>query len=164
VVPRRIAFGAKIGIFRRVKITLALLVVLSLGTSEAVACLGQHESQVRNEARALSGKFVRAERKGYTEVRIEREDGTVIKQFVNSKGLVFGVAWQGPRMPDLKPLLATYFGEFQQAIRERTHHTGAVAIRTAHLVVESMGHMRAFHGRIYIPSMLPANVTGESIR
>lgn len=146
------------------KVTLALLVAFSIGTSEAAACLGQHESRVRDEARALSGKFVRAEKKGYTEVRIEREDGTVIKQYVNAKGLVFGVTWQAPRVPDLKPLLGTYFGEFQQAIRARGHHTGAFVIQTTHLVVESMGHMRAFHGRIYVPGLLPPNVTSEAIR
>jgi hypothetical protein len=37
-------------------------------------------------------------------------------------------------------------------------------VRTEHLVVESGGHVRDFHGRAYLPDRMPATVTEAAVK
>ena len=146
------------------KLVLPLLVALLLGAPDVRACLGQTELRIREESRTLRGTLHRTERKGYSIIRIERQDGTLVTQYLNANGLVFGVTWQAPGVPDMKTLLGAYFPEFQRALRARGHRSGPLILRTKNLEVESLGHMRAFHGRIYVPGLLPKELTAEVIR
>ena len=164
----RVAALAKMGRASKgsagLKLVLLLLVALLLGAPDVRACLGQTELRIREESRTLRGTLHRTERKGYSIIRIERQDATVVTQYLNANGLVFGVTWQAPGVPDMKTLLGAYFPEFQRALRARGHRSGPLILRTKNLEVESLGHMRAFHGRIYVPGLLPKELTAEVIR
>jgi len=41
---------------------------------------------------------------------------------------------------------------------------GPLIIRTGKLVLVSGGHMRNFHGYAYVPGLVPANVSPETIQ
>jgi len=137
-----------------VKTTTAVLAMLMFAAAPAWAVLGGSVDSVRADQARLEAKLHVATLPGYTVHEISRGDGTAIKEFVSPLGTVFGVSWKGPTMPDLAPLLGTYYSEFHQEVAGRRHR-GPVVVRTKDLVVESGGHLRAFHGRAYVTSLVP---------
>jgi Protein of unknown function (DUF2844) len=127
------------------------------------AVLGEREQSVIADQQRLRGELRSVAGQGYTVHEISAPDGMVVKEYVSSGGVVFGVSWRGRTMPDLQNLLGSYFPEFQQAA-ESAPRRRALAVRTDRLVVESSGHMRAFRGRAYVPSLLPSGVTDEVVQ
>jgi hypothetical protein len=84
--------------------------------------------------------------------------GTLVREFVAPNGKVFGVAWQGPWLPDFRQLLGDYFEPVMQAPRADRHTRGPLTVRNAGVVFHSAGHMRSFSGRAYVPELLPAGL------
>jgi len=90
-----------------------------------------------------------------------------VREYVTSTGTVFGIAWQGPQMPDLSALLGGYFQQYVdgvKAARAAYGRRGAVAVDQDTLVVRSGGHMGAFAGQAWLPRALPAGVSGQDIQ
>ncbi len=141
-----------------------VLSALLLGSSPAWAVLGQSVESVQSDREFLKGRLLTTPRQGYAVHQISRDDGTVVKEFVSSDGKVFGLTWQGPVMPNLGQLLGKYFPQFQEAARSAVHRRGPLTLRTSELVVESGGHLRAFHGRAYLKSLLPNNITQADVQ
>ena len=79
---------------------------------------------------------------------------------------VFGVAWDGPQIPDLRQILGNYYDQFERSAAQRrlVHQRGPLAIEEPGLVVYSGGHMRAYTGKAYVPAELPQGVRPEEIR
>ncbi|MBU1236336.1 MAG: DUF2844 domain-containing protein [Gammaproteobacteria bacterium] len=100
----------------------------------------------------------------YTVRDIRTGDGGTIREYVSAEGKVFGVAWAGPTMPDLRELFGEQFEEFREGVRARRNARGPVSIARPNLVVQSGGHMRAFRGRAWLPQLLPAGVSGDEIK
>lgn len=93
--------------------------------------------------------------------------GTQVREYIGADGRVFGIAWNGPRMPDLSTLLGNYFPEYAsgvRAIRTVRHGRGPVAVDNADLSVHSGGHMGSFFGQAWLPGALPAGMTGADIK
>ena len=93
--------------------------------------------------------------------------GTVVNEYVGSDGVVFGIAWQGPRIPDLPTLLGSYFPQYVQGIQNQRANGGGrgpVSVAGSALVVRSGGHMGAFSGQAWLPPALPAGVSGSDIQ
>ena len=93
--------------------------------------------------------------------------GTVVHEYVSAAGTVFGIAWQGPQMPDLADLLGSYFPQYVDAVKAaRSAHgrRGASVVDQDTLVVRSGGHMGAFAGIAWLPQALPAGVSGQDIQ
>lgn len=80
-----------------------------------------------------------------------------IKEF-SSNGKVFAVTWSGPRNPDLKQLLGSYFSELKSSapalvsLRSRTVNVGDLFINT-------YGITGDFNGVAYISSLMPSGLT-----
>ncbi|MGF6569866.1 Protein of unknown function [Paraburkholderia fungorum] len=94
--------------------------------------------------------------------------GTVVREYLATDGSVFGIAWNGPQMPDLSDLLGTYFSQYVDGVKAvraaRGHARGPVAVEQSGLVVRSGGHMGGFSGQAWLPSALPAGVSGSDIQ
>jgi Protein of unknown function (DUF2844) len=146
------------------KVVLAVLLVLTFAGTPGWASLGEHEASVSLDQQVMRGELRATTQDGYSVQQITAMDGMVVKEFVSPAGMVFGVSWQGPTMPNLQQLLGSYFTQFQEASQSRTRHRGPMVLRTDKLVVESGGHMRAFHGRAYVPELMPKGVTAEVVR
>ena len=101
--------------------------------------------------------------RGYSVQEIKTADGTVVREYVSAEGKVFGVAWNGPIMPDLKQLFGDHFPTFQSEAQARGSARGPLRINRPDLVIQSGGHMRAFSGRAYLPQLLPAGATAAEI-
>lgn len=146
------------------KIFVAVFVVLLLASSPGWAVLGEYESSVATDQQRMHAQLRQTTGRGYSVKELSSTNGKVVKEFVSSAGMVFGVSWQGPTMPDLRQLLGSYFGQLQQAAQSRRQRRGPLVIRNKDFVLVSGGHMRAFHGVAYVPSLLPGNVSAEVVR
>ncbi|SAK45969.1 hypothetical protein AWB76_00803 [Caballeronia temeraria] len=93
--------------------------------------------------------------------------GTVVNEYLSTEGVVFGIAWHGPRVPDLSSLLGSYFPQYQQGLKAQRAARGGrgpVSVQGSGLVVDSGGHMGAFAGSAYLPQSLPAGVSASDIQ
>jgi hypothetical protein len=143
---------------------LTLLSALAAAALPGWAVLGgAAESVATDQAKFQANRKV-VQTRDYAVQEISRVDGTVIREYVTSDGKVFGVSWSGPVIPDLSQLLGPYNTELQNAMRGKRGRRKAAVVRNSDLVVESSGHMRAFHGRAYLTSLLPRGVTEETVK
>lgn len=100
----------------------------------------------------------------YTEISRTLKSGTLVHEYVDGTGSVFAVSWSGPFKPDLQRLLGRHFDRFAQAGGPRPANRSRVDVDTGDLVVQSSGHMGAFHGRAWVPSRLPAGFDPQEIQ
>jgi hypothetical protein len=131
----------------------------------ALAGLGGEATPVAVDA--VTGKTVvrrAVPARNYTVQEIQSADGTTVREYVSAEGMVFGVAWKGPIMPDLEQLFGAHFESYRDEARTRRPGRAPLRIDRGDLVVESGGHMRAFRGRAYLPQQLPAGVSADEIR
>ena len=137
----------------------------------ASASLGGDTASVQADQIHLQGRRTMKSAESYTVHEIQGPTGTVVREYV-SGGKVFGIAWQGPWMPDMRQLLGNYFDQFARANQAQADQAqkgarirrGPVLIDEPGLVVQIGGHPRAFAGRAYVPEMLPSGVLPESIQ
>ena len=142
-----------------------ILFAFILAAAPAWAALGQPESTVNADGAFLHGQIRDEVHQGYRVHLITDPAGTVVREYVSSAGVVFGVAWQGPSIPNMRQLLGPYFTHLQQvAEAQTTHHGGPLTIQQNDFVFSSGGHMRAYHGRAYVPSLLPKPVASEVVQ
>ncbi|MDE1181117.1 DUF2844 domain-containing protein [Paraburkholderia sp.] len=94
--------------------------------------------------------------------------GTVVSEYVGHDGTVFAIVWNGPTIAPLDTLLGAYFPTYKQGIADvqaaRGGGFGPAAVRQSGLVVETGGHMGAFHGRAYLPPAVPQGLSVDDIQ
>ena len=118
------------------KVSVAVLFALLL-SAPSWAVLGQPEQSVTSDQQRMRGALRSTTGQGYTVHEIDAPDGMIVKEYVAPGGVVFGVSWRGPTMPDLQNLLGSYFPEFQcLPLGERRRIIGRWRCRTDRLVVE----------------------------
>jgi hypothetical protein len=116
---------------------------------------------------AISGASSASASASYTVRETTFGNGTVVREYLAADGSVFGLAWRGPQMPDLTDLLGTYFPQYVagvKTVRAKRGGHGPVAVDQSSLVVHSGGHMGAFAGQAWLPTALPAGVSGADIQ
>ena len=144
------------------KILWGTLVIVFLGATPGLAVLGEYASSID-----LDQQILRCERReltlpGYEVHELTAANGMVLREFVSPAGLVFGVTWHAPQMPNLQQVLGDHnMAELQRAIasRQRYHSGAPLIVRTTQLVFASGGHMRSFHGYAYVPGLVPAGIS-----
>ena len=141
----------------------ATLGLLALTAVPAWAVLGESMQSVQRDQQMMQGALITMTRQGYSIQQISTRSGQVIKEYVTPDGTVFGVSWQGPTIPNLQRLLGSYFTHFQAA-QSSTRRHGPLVVRNDEVVIESGGHMRSFHGRAYVPRLLPEAVPQAAVR
>ncbi|MBC8736838.1 hypothetical protein OKW30_003875 [Paraburkholderia sp. Clong3] len=127
---------------------------------------GTSQSVMRSESSAASStSSIPA---SYTVRETTFGNGTVVREYLSTSGAVFGISWHGPQMPDLSDLLGSYFPQYVAGVKAaraaRGNARGPVAVDESGLVVRSGGHMGAFSGVAWLPSALPAGVSGSDIQ
>ena len=103
---------------------------------------------------------------GYKVYALELNNGTVVKEFVDSGGQVFALRWSGPDLPDMGMLLASYLPVFKasvQAARQAGKRGGPVLVQSGGLVLVSSGVMGAFQGYAYLIALLPPGVDVQAL-
>jgi hypothetical protein len=149
------------------KITsLGFLLMLTLATAPAWAVLGQYESSVSVDQKYLRSEDLVQSFQGYKVHQLTTTSGTIVREYISPQGLVFGVAWQAPFMPNMEQLLGSYAANLRTATQAQTQvrHLRGLIVRTDNFVFVSGGHMRFWRGNAYVPSLVPSNVSVEVVR
>ena len=148
----------------------ALLVALS---TPALAVLGDNASSVLTDQSLMKGTLHSVDKNAYVMYEITTSYGSKVREFVSPAGVVFAVAWDGQFPPNFQQLLGPYYRQAQdaaaqersqQAGERRVVRRGSAFIDTPGLVFEQTGHSRSFHGRAYIPQLIPQGVALGDIR
>jgi hypothetical protein len=141
------------------------MLCLMSSASPLWAALGRDFRSVQDDRAQMKAeiRIARTER-SYTVHELKMSSGTVVREYVSSAGKVFGVAWQGPWLPNFRQLLGDYFNPIMQAPRNRRQGRGPLVIRQPQVVFQSGGHMRSFFGRAYAPDMLPNGISPDVIQ
>ena len=126
----------------------------------AHAYLGGLEASVQTDAAKWQAPAVVVRKAQFALYTQTTPDGVTVRQYVSPTGIVFAVAWEGPVLPDLEVLLATYFSIYRDALQQRRR---SVRIDSPALFLESGGMMRAFVGRAYIPAQIPVGMAAVDI-
>lgn len=150
-------------IFRRAALLLVaptLAVAAGLGSTPTPPAV-----EARSAAMAKSSERPAAAA-GYTVNEVRTAAGGLIREYVSPDGIVFGISWRSPIVPDLQALLGSYFPTFEQAATDSraSGRRGPLAIDRSDLVLRSGGQMRDYRGRAYVPALLPPGVAGTVVQ
>lgn len=143
------------------------IAIAMLGASCALsipahATLGGNVASIASDAAAMHATaHTVTTQAAYAVHTLTLPGGTVVREYVSTAGAVFGVAWNGPTLPDLKTTLGASFDTYVAANATRHVNEG---VSTDSLVVVSGGHLRAFAGHAYLPPSLPAGVDANTIQ
>jgi hypothetical protein len=130
----------------------------------AFAALGEDAASIENDRAQMKGQSRLTSVAGYSVHEIQLPSGTIVREYVSPGGKVFAVSWRGPAIPDLQQTLGTYFEQYKAAAgtsRSGHHH---LTVRQPGLVAHAGGHMRAWAGQAYVPSLLPPNFSVDDIK
>jgi hypothetical protein len=131
----------------------------------AWASLGDNVTTVQNDKVHMKGALRSVAAQNYVKHEIRIPTGQMVREFVSSDGTVFGVAWEGPFQPDLQQLLGSYFEPVKQAVAaQQRHGHGPISVETSGFVFQQGGHARSFHGRAFVPAMVPQGVDVTDIQ
>ncbi len=136
----------------------SLVLVVAMLPAAALASLGASMQSVEADRVALKASVRLLADARYTVHEMQTPEGSLIREFVSSAGVVFAVSWTGRFMPDLRQTLGAYFEPYQSAVFLRRKGRSAVSVITPTLVVHSGGRQRAFSGLAYLPESLPAGL------
>jgi len=145
----------------------AVAVSALMFSCSASASLGDDVNSVQSDATHLKASVRVTQSANYSVHEMQAAGGTAVREYISPTGKVFAVAWQGAARPDLQQLLGSYYSRVAQAVQaEKMKRVGRhpISIQEPDLVVGTGGHPRAFTGRAYVPSIMPAAVRTEEIR
>lgn len=138
-----------------------------IATAQRVqATLGEPVDSVSADIKVLSAvQRSTTAGNGYTVHNIASAS-TVVREYITTSGVVFGIAWNGLTHPDLTQLLGAYAGEYREALLRTPRIKGSrrLQVKTGSVVVEKWGHMRNLQGRAYVPSLIPPGVSVDEIK
>lgn len=159
--------GTKLRTYHNCLGALCLLLLISDLCLPAMAALGGDLDSVQDDAVHMKAKVKIEQKTAYAIHEMTNANHVTVREYVSADGRVFGVAWQGPFMPDLHQLLGSYLPQYSAAV-EQEHAKGPgrrpLNINRPGLVVATSGHMRAYYGRAYVPDMVPEGVKAEEVR
>lgn len=156
---------------RRIAPILILFAFQGLSDS-AQATLGEAAWSLETDRQALGAgparEVSRPTRTRPYQVHELVSDSVTVREYLNDKGIVFGLAWKGRAHPNLSRLLGQFHDDYQQHSkphkdRMRTRGTRR-KVHGSRVVVERSGRMRALSGRAYVPALLPEGVKPDAIR
>jgi hypothetical protein len=122
------------------------------------------QASIAAEAKQFSASQREERAATHTVVILETPAELVIKQYVNAEGKVFALSWMGPVMPDLPKLLGRYHEAFVAGAQRAPSSRNAVRIDTPEFALESLGRMRAYRGRAYVPALVPPGMRPQDIQ
>jgi hypothetical protein len=144
--------------------TAAVLAIAGSATQPASAALGASADSIgADRVKAKATVRIRS-RAAYTVHELTTPSGTVVHEYLNPSGKVFGVAWSGPAMPDLRQLLGDHFDTYTGLAKSGRRGHAHRSLAHEDLVVHSTGRLRAFSGQAYLQTLIPNGVSPDEIR
>jgi Protein of unknown function (DUF2844) len=143
---------------------LGMLALTLTAAAPAFATLGGGVASIETDRAKLQGRVQVTSVAGVTVHEITTATGTRVREYLTPDGAVFAFTWRGPFIPDMRQLLGTYYEQYAHAAQE-AHPVGKrrLSVQLPGLVVESSGHMRAFFGRAWDPTLVPQNFSLSNV-
>lgn len=92
----------------------------------------------------------------------------VMREFVDSEGVVFAVAWKGEGRPDFTVIFGDYYSQYKSALMAsrwmQPRNRNRLFINTSDIVVKNTAMGSMMSGFAYIPNLLPAGVAIEDLK
>jgi len=145
-------------------LTVALAVLGCAATLPTFAALGEDATSVDTDIAKMKGQSRATAVAGYTVKEIALPSGTTVREYVSAEGKVFAVTWNGMSQPDLQQTLGTYFEQYESAAaapHDGHHH---LSINQDNFVLVTGGHMRAWHGKAYVPALVPPGFSVDDLQ
>src|SRR5262245_33649381 len=102
----------------------AILLTLALSI-RSFAALGNTVDSIQSDQAHMTANLKVTKTNAFTVHELKSPFGTVVREYVSPAGRVFGVAWQGAFIPDMRQLLGSYFQQYSHAARlQRESHIG----------------------------------------
>ncbi|MGE5336560.1 MAG: DUF2844 domain-containing protein [Gemmatimonadota bacterium] len=131
----------------------------SLGGDAATVELDRtHFRAMRMSARTASAP------PAYTVQSMQLPGGINVREYVSAAQKVFAVAWDGPRIPDVRQLLGAYYPRYVDSAKAAARGHRPVERQDADLVIRTSGHPRAFRGLAYLPQQVPPGVDPSELQ
>ena len=142
------------------------LLTIAVPAEKALATLGGSVDSVESDRRVLSAVRGNVTPGATYTVHEIAYEGTTVREYVSPQGIVFAIAWNGVRSPDLQTLLGSYAGQYNAALASREHRPGARhgSIKGDDVVVERWGQVGHLQGRAYAPALIPTGVSVDEIK
>lgn len=132
----------------------------------AFAALGGDVRSVNADRSVMAGQLVSTSMQQYDLHEITTSGGTLIREYMTPQGKVFAVTWRGAFPPNLQQLFGSYYEQYQGSVDANTivgmHRM--LSIRQTDFVVQALGRMRAFHGKAYVPSLVPSGISVAALQ
>jgi hypothetical protein len=143
-----------------VPVSVVLLLGLGIPRQAEATLAGDVVSVLTNQARLGAS---RTEQKLATGTRhdLYLPSGTIVHEYVSLAGAVYAIDWRGPRMPNLRELLGSYFASLDEPGSIQELHRRNVSGDDFEL--RSFAHRGFFAGRAWVPSKVPAGVRPDEI-
>ena len=151
--------GMEVPMIRNLGWVSGIVVIGALWTSVASATLGQPESSIATEPQLGRASIKQSQLGSYRVHEVQLASGTVLREYSGLDGKVFAVTWHGAFIPNLRQALGSYFDEVSAQAAAGKGDRKHLVVRRPDLVVESAGHMRAYHGLAYLPQAVPGGVS-----
>ncbi|AOK18969.1 hypothetical protein WT26_23630 [Burkholderia cepacia] len=141
----------------------ALSIVFAFFSVSAHAVLG-------GDPRVLQGgeTYSLNQKPSYTVKQTNLVGGTALREYLDSDGIVFAVAWNGPFTPNLAELFGPYMAKYQKGLADlqaaweanpRSRPRGGVVIvRLDDFVSSQSGRFGYYMGGAWLPDYLPVGV------
>ncbi len=151
------------------RLLLLILCVSNLWPRPAMAALGGTTASIEQDRQTLRAEVIipnavvnKASRFSVFTMRVGRN---TLKEFLNSEGIVFAIAWRGDLHPDFKTLLGQHYSDYviREAQTPRGRRYGLPAIQTAQIIIRRGGHIGDFHGLAVLSDKVPAGVSEEEL-
>ncbi len=133
---------------------LSLFAGLCLCQVSAFASLGGAAVSVRLDQQRLHGRLSMQSVHGIQIALLTTPAGIEIKEYI-AAGRVFGLAWRGPWLPNLRQLLGPYFSLWQAQAKKLLPRRGPFLVETHGLTISIAGRPRSFTGLAYLRSDFP---------
>ena len=153
--------------WRRRLVVCLLSSLTLLHAPAAMAVLGGDEATIHEDQKRMKAQRRLAVAGSFQVHEISTPDGSTVKEFVAANGTVFAVVWHTRLKPDLEQLLGSHHSEYAAAASEAMKRPGIkrnIVLRHGDVVVHSSGHLNAFVGKAYVPSLVPAGFNIDDIR
>jgi hypothetical protein len=140
------------------------VILAAAAAAPAFAALGGDAASVLADRDHVKGTLQITSASNYSVHEITTPSGTLVREYLTQDGKVFGIAWRGPFMPDLRQLLGAYYPQYEQAASAPHAGHRQMTVELPGLVVHSSGRMRGFYGRAWAPDLVPQNVSTDDIK
>ena len=148
-------------IFYRIAMSLVVMTASTLCWAE----LGANKTEPVKDGLRLQHLQLRTTDDQYSVQELTLESGTLVKEYINASGQVFGVSWQGPFKPDLRLFLGDATLNRLNPSRNHKildHHHASIV--SPDLIIMSKGMGRSFFGKAFSPNLAPASLGIDQIQ